>query len=114
MLEEIKSKLPEDLDFDELYNEENLKKIEEDLEKFKGDLKKAIVNEGALVYSGIYSEFDGYNAYQFSIDKEKAFKATTDYIKTFIPDEYMDDYVEAIEEVDLDEVFEDFPLTNFV
>jgi len=114
MLEEIKSKLPEDLDFDELYNEENLKKIEKDLEKFKGDLKKAIVNEGALVYSGIYSEFDGYNAYQFSIDKEKAFKATTDYIKTFIPDEYMDDYVEAIEEVDLDEVFEDFPLTNFV
>jgi hypothetical protein len=57
MLEEIKSKLPEDLDFDELYNEENLKKIEKDLEKFKGDLKEAIVNEGALVYSGMYSQF---------------------------------------------------------
>ena len=116
MINEIKSKLPEDFDFskfENFENKENLQKIEEDLLKFKDELKKSIINEGALVYSGIYSEFDWYNAYRFSIDKEKVFVATTEYIKTFIPEEYMEDYLEAIEEIDLDEVFEDFPLTNF-
>ncbi len=113
MLNEIKARLPEDFELNEKYNEENLQKMEEDLQNFEDNLKKAINNDGSLVYNGIYSEFNGYNAYKFSIDKKKVFDATTEYIKTLVPEEYMDDYTEAIEEIDIDEVFEDLPFKNF-
>lgn len=113
MLNEIKARLPEDFELNKKYNEETLQKMEEDLQKFEDNLKKAINNDGSLVYNGTYSEFNGYNAYKFSIDKKKVFDATTEYIKTLVPEEYMDDYTEAIEEIDINEVFEDLPFKNF-
>lgn len=113
MINAIKEKLPEDLDLSELYNEENLQKYEEDLQELKENLKDAINNEGSLVYNGMYSEFNWYNARKFSINKEKVFNAITKYIQTLIPEEYMEDYMGVIEELDMDEVFEDFPLKNF-
>ena len=113
MINAMKEKLPEDFDFNKINNKEDLEKIEKDLQEFKNNLKKAINNEGSLVYKGMYSEFNGYNARKFSIDKEKVFNATTEYVKTLVPEEYMDDYMKSIEEIDINEVFEDFPLKNF-
>jgi len=113
ILNAMKEKLPEDFDLNKIQNKENLEKFEKNLQEFKDNLKKAINNEWSLVYNWIYSEFHGSNARKFSIDKEKVFNATSEYIKTLIPEEYMDDYTKSIEEADINEVFEDFPLKNF-
>ena len=43
----------------------------------------------------------------------KAFNAFAEYVRTFVPEEDMDDYNKGLEEIDLDEIFEDFPLKNF-
>ena len=113
ILNKIRDKLPEDFDINKLHNKENYQKTKENLQKLEDNLKKAINNEGSIVYNGIYSEFNKCNAYRFSIDKKKAFDATTEYIKTLVPEEYMDDYTKTIEEIDIDEVFEDLPFKNF-
>lgn len=117
ILNTLQNELPEDFDLKQMYNKEKLqeleKKLEKDLKDFKNNLKKTIVNEGSSVYKWIYSEFNWYNARKFSIDKEKLFYTTTEYIKTLIPEEYIDDYTKAIEDVNIDEIIENFPLKNF-
>ena len=113
MLDKMKAKLPEDFDLNELYNQENLQKLEENLKILEKDLKKAINNEGSLIYNGKYSEFNWYNARKFSVNKEKVFEAVMQYIKTLIPEENMDEYMESLEELDVNEVFENFPIKNF-
>ena len=113
MINKIKAGLPEDFELNEIQRKENLEKLEQNLKKYENNLKKAIKNDGFLVYSGIYSEFNWYNAYKFSIDKKKVFNATTEYIKTFVPEEDMDDYMREIEQINIDEVLKDFPLKNF-
>lgn len=113
MINKIKAGLPEDFELNGIQRKENLEKLEQNLKKYEDNLKKAIKNEGFLVYSGIYSEFNWYNAYKFSIDKKKVFNATTEYIKTFVPEEDMDDYMREIEQINIDEVLKDFPLKNF-
>ena len=109
MINEIYEDTMDDFDlesFEKLYDEEKVDKLVD-------GLKKSLINKWALVYSGIYSQFDWYNAYQFSIDRDTAFMAFIDYLKWIIPDYMMDDLMEEIEEEGLDEIFEDFPLTNF-
>lgn len=106
MIDELYGELPEDFDFDALNDEENLK-------KFTNDLKNSINNEWSIIYNGIYTEFNWYNARKFSINKEKAFMAFAEYIKWFVPEEYMEEYTKELEEIDFDEIFEDFPLKNF-
>lgn len=112
MLNEIYSRLPEDFDINEIYNEENIKKLEDSTKKLKDKLKNSINNEWHLVYSWIYSDFNWNNARKFSINKEKAFYAFVEYIETLIPEEEIDDFKKEIEEIDLDEIFENFPFKN--
>ncbi len=102
MKEKIYSGLSENLELDNLKNEEALNKL-------KDNLKKSINNEWFLVYNGIYSEFNWHNARKFSINKEKVFESFIEYIKSIIPEEQ----TQELEDIDVKEVFEDFPLKNF-
>ena len=104
--EKLYAELPEDFDLNNL----NSLKDDEALNKLAENLKKSINNEWAVVYSGIYSEFEWYNARKFSINKEKAFDSFMEYVKWIIPEEYAGE----IDEINAEEIFnEDFPLKNF-
>ena len=106
MMEKITAGLPEDIDINNLRNDENL-------DKLKDNLKKSIKNEGSLVYKGIYSEFSWYNARKFSINKEKVFESFIEYIKSLVPEEEMDEYTQSLEDMNINEIFENFPFKNF-
>ena len=107
MLEAIRNDSSEEIDYSVIYNEE-------DFQKFKNDLKKSINNDGAVIYSGIYSEFKWCNAWKFSINKDKVAKAIKDYIQVLRSkaniQEWEDD---PFAEVDIDEMFKDVPFKNF-
>ena len=99
--------LPSDSNVQNLFNKEKFN-------KFINDLKKSVKNEWALVYSGMYSQFSWYNAYKFSIDRGIAYNALLDYFEWIFSDEDMEDILANLEEYEsLDEMFEDFPFTNF-
>ena len=99
--------LPSDSNVQNLFNKEKFN-------KFINDLKKSVKNEWALVYSGMYSQFSWYNAYKFSIDRGMALNALLDYFEWIFSDEDMEDILANLEEYEsLDEMFEDFPFTNF-
>ena len=102
MKEKLYSELPEDFELDNLKDEEALNKLED-------NLKKSINNEWSLVYKGIYSEFNWYNARKFSINKEKVFESFMEYVKSIVPEEQ----TQELEDINIEEVFEDFPLKNF-
>ena len=97
---------PEDINIKKLYSKIKIDKLIND---FKGSLN----NEWSLVYSGIYSQFNWYNAYKFSIDKEKALTALVSYFRWIMPDDIIDDTMEDIEDENRDKIFEDFPFTSF-
>ena len=99
--------LPSDSNVQNLFNKEKFN-------KFINDLKKSVKNEWALIYSGMYSQFSWYNAYKFSIDRGIALNALLDYFEWIFSDEDMEDILANLEEYEsLDEMFEDFPFTNF-
>jgi len=101
MKNKIYSELPEDFDINNLKNEEALNKLNE-------NLKKSINNEWSMVYNGMYSEFNWYNAWKFSINKEKVLESFVEYFKEVIPEEY----VQELEDFDATEVLKDFPFKN--
>ena len=106
LTDEIKDKI-----YGELHENFDLNSFKDDeaLNKLADNLKKSINNEWSLVYNGIYSEFNWYNARKFSINKEKAFESFIEYIKWIIPEEY----TEELDDINTEEVFEDFPFKNF-
>ena len=99
-------------DFPEDYNIKNLYSKTK-INKFINDFKESLNNEWALVYSGIYSQFNWYNAYKFSIDKKKSLTALVNYFRWIMPDDMIDDAMEDIEDEDRDKIFEGFPFTSF-
>lgn len=107
MLEAIQNDPSEEFDYSVIYNEK-------DFQKFKNDLKKSINNDGAVVYSGIYSEFKWCNAWKFSINKDKVAKAIKDYIQVLRSKANIQDWEDdPFDEMDIDEMFKDLPFKNF-
>lgn len=102
MLDKLLEEMPEGFDINNFSD----KKL---IEKFANELKTAINNEWSVVYSGIYTEYNWYNAWKFSINKEKVFEVFKNFAKELIPT----DEFEEIEEIDTDEIFEDFPFKDF-
>jgi hypothetical protein len=66
-----------------------------------------------VVYSGLYSEFEGCKARKISIDKEKLINTIKDYIQSQVPEEEMDDFNQSFNEMDFNEIFNDIPFKNF-
>ena len=97
---------------------ENLNKInnlysKNKIDKLINEFKESLTNEWALVYSGIYSQFNWYNAYKFWINKEKSLTALLNYFRWITPDDIIDDAMEDIEDKNRDKIFDGFPFSNF-